>query len=157
MIIIAHRGLTDGPDIALQNNPEQISRAFVLGFDAEVDVWYIESDWWLGHDGPEYKVDEGFILRPGLWIHCKNLPAWNKMRGMNFSINYFWHETDAVTLTSQNICWTYMGNSQAIRPDAVCVMPELAYDWNTIETMVHRKYWYGYCTDYPKRIKECIK
>ena len=38
-LLIAHRGLYNGPDPWLENKPEQITKALTLGFDAEVDVW----------------------------------------------------------------------------------------------------------------------
>ena len=36
MIYIAHRGLIDGPNIDLENNPEHIDSIVKLGFDAEI-------------------------------------------------------------------------------------------------------------------------
>ena len=39
MIYIAHRGLTNGPDAQLENNPFQIAKAVKEGYDCEVDLW----------------------------------------------------------------------------------------------------------------------
>jgi glycerophosphoryl diester phosphodiesterase len=43
MKLIAHRGLTDGPNKDLENSPEQILKAIDQGFDCEIDLWIINS------------------------------------------------------------------------------------------------------------------
>ena len=73
MLIIAHRGLTDGPDTVLQNSPNQVQKALDLGYDVEIDGWYIDGQYFLGHDAPQYPVDWHWLSKSNLWIHCKNL------------------------------------------------------------------------------------
>ena len=63
MILIAHRGLIDGPDVNLENRPEQIEFVLSKGFHCEIDVWYKKEGWFLGHDRPDYKVNERFIVK----------------------------------------------------------------------------------------------
>ena len=57
MIIIAHRGLLEGPNKELENSPAQIEKAIDENFNVEVDVRYIDREYYLGHDGPEYPVE----------------------------------------------------------------------------------------------------
>ena len=59
MILIAHRGNLNGKTNR-ENQPEYIQEALVQDFDVEIDVWYIEDEFWLGHDIPQYKIEEIF-------------------------------------------------------------------------------------------------
>ena len=79
MILISHRGNYDGPNIKLENNPAQITKMINDGFDCEIDVWYINSHFLLGHDGPVYAVKERFLENNKLWCHAKNMSALEKM------------------------------------------------------------------------------
>jgi len=125
MILIAHRGLFEGPDLQWENHPEQIERALAAGFDAEVDVRWINEKWWLGHDTPTYEVDEAFLLKSGLWLHCKNLEALSRLLGL--SVNCFWHQTDHYTLTSGGFIWAYPG--QPLTERSIWVQPEWFGGW----------------------------
>ena len=61
MILIAHRGLTDGADRAFENHPKKIANSLRDGFDCEIDVRYINGEWFLGHDGPDHKISYDFF------------------------------------------------------------------------------------------------
>ena len=142
MIYIAHRGLTNGPDSALQNNPEQIELALGQGYECEIDVWYkAEGGWYLGHDGPEYKIDYEFLEQSGLWIHAKNLAALHFLTCTN--LNCFWHENDAYTLTSHGYIWTFPG--QQLAKNSVMVMPEHV---DTTLDLARQATCYAVCSDY---------
>lgn len=159
-IIIAHRGLLDGPDSGLQNHPVQITKALGLGFHVEIDVWYIDDTWFLGHDGPEHRIDLDFLTRNSdkLWIHCKNLDAFFKFKtDIGHQLNYFFHDTDAVVFTSKNLVWTYFGKRETMHHSSVCVMPEVNYEWDEIVQMTNNNSWCGICTDYPRKLKECLE
>jgi hypothetical protein len=54
MILISHRGNLNGKDVDNENNPLYIDRALGKGYDVEVDVWYVNGKWYLGHDEPTY-------------------------------------------------------------------------------------------------------
>ncbi len=41
--IIAHRANLNGPDHETENTPASINKAIKLGFDVEVDIWYINN------------------------------------------------------------------------------------------------------------------
>ena len=151
MLIIAHRGLLEGPDSKLQNRPEQIDKALDLNFDAEVDLWVTTKSrkpkFWLGHDEPEYEIDMSWLkMRYNrLWIHCKNIAAIEEINGS--FLNYFWHETDTLTMTSMNYIWAYPGK-QPIR-NSIAVMPELLNDDISMAK--------GICTDYPLRYRNAVQ
>lgn len=125
MKMIAHRGLLNGPDDKLENQPENINLTLSKGFDCEIDVWKIKNEWFLGHDGPTYKVEEWFLYREGLWLHCKNLDALYELTGS--PLNYFWHQEDDFTLTSKHYIWTYPGKH--LTNKSIAVQPEARLDW----------------------------
>ena len=99
MILISHRGNTNGPNPEKENHPDYITKALSEGYDVEVDVWYVNGGFYLGHDKPQYKTNKIFLSNNHLWVHCKNVEALNQFR-FDSSINYFWHENDTVALTS---------------------------------------------------------
>ena len=83
----------------------------MLGYDAEIDVRYIDKKWWLGHDKPLYEVPYSFILKKGLWIHCKNIEALYELSQRQHDStypNFFWHQEDDYCLTSHGYVWTHV-------------------------------------------------
>ena len=122
MILISHRGNIDGPNSKLENSPEYIQLAIEKGFDVEVDVWYKNNNWWLGHDEPTYKVPLDFFFHGSMWIHAKNIEALCKFEP--WGLNVFWHQNDDFTLTSKRHIWTYPGKKLLTR--SICVLPEKA-------------------------------
>lgn len=140
MRLIAHRGLIYGPNALLENNPDVIKSTLDKGYDAEIDVWFIKGECFLGHDAPMYKVDLQFLDREGLWIHAKNLDALYELGTTN--LNYFWHQNDDFTLTNKGFIWTYPGLE--LTADSVCVMPE----WSNLEFNNLPQGCYAICSDY---------
>jgi hypothetical protein len=128
MKLIAHRGNTNGVLKSEENKPDYIDLAISKGYDVEIDVWYKDNTLWLGHDKPDYKVELEFIVCriSKLWIHCKNVDAINYFKECGYDINFFWHENDTITLTSQNYIWAYPGK-QPIE-NSIAVMPEIYND-----------------------------
>ncbi|AGE53449.1 hypothetical protein ATCVGM07011_198L [Acanthocystis turfacea Chlorella virus GM0701.1] len=125
MIFIAHRGNVSGPDVS-ENSPSHIDRAISLGYDAEIDVWIVDNTIYLGHDAPQYEIDEDFLekRRNVIWCHAKNIHALQWLIGNNF--NTFFHDIDDYTLTSKGVIWAYPGKE--LVKGSVCVMPEMAED-----------------------------
>ena len=78
-----------------------------------------------------------------LWIHCKNIEAVVFFKECGNDINYFWHEEDTLTLTSQNHLWAYPGK-QPIK-NSIAVMPEINND-NISQCS-------GICSDFIKNYK----
>jgi hypothetical protein len=130
--LIAHRGNRDGIDTE-ENSPEFLQQAIDLGYDIEVDIRYINGAWWLGHDGPQYRIDSPFSLfdNSKVWWHCKNFEALDKLQGSN--LNYFWHQEDDHTLTSKGFIWTYPGKEIGI--NNIIVMPETVMSLDLIKKL----------------------
>ena len=143
MILISHRGNIDGRIPEYENNPNYIEAALNLGYDVEIDLWFIDGKTYLGHDEPQYEIDDDWLGEriDKIWVHCKNIESLNWIRSTN--LHYFWHETDTVTLTSKNYVWAYPGKQPIV--GSIAVMPELEND-NVLLCK-------GICSDYIKRYK----
>lgn len=144
MILISHRGNTNRKLPSSENKPDYIDEAIGFGFDVEIDVWMIEGVLLLGHDEPQYGISQQWLNErvDKLWIHCKNIEAVEWFYAIK-SFNYFWHQEDTLTLTSQGIIWVYPGK-QPIK-NSIAVMPELFND--DISKCL------GVCSDYIQRYK----
>lgn len=138
MKIISHRGNLDGRKPECENNPTYIQQALDLGFDVEVDVWYVDGQFFLGHDAPTYLVDPWWFHGKSLWCHAKNKEALEEMIVAD-GITCFWHETDRMALTSNGFPWMYPGNYSRLGVTVWLGTPE--------ETI---PYMWGVCTDYPR-------
>jgi hypothetical protein len=147
MILIAHRGLVLGPSKEFENKPAQIETALAMGFDAEIDLRVVDGELWLGHDEPQYKIDQEFLQQNGLWIHAKNLEALDYLVTTN--LNYFWHQEDDYTLTSSRYIWAYPGKPTTGR--SIVLMPE----WSdmTFESLKEANF-SGICSDYVHEIRK---
>ena len=128
MILIAHRGNTNGPMESRENEPTYIDMAINKGFEVEVDVWYVDGQLYLGHDKPQYGVNDRWFRDrlTKLWVHCKNIEAVLFFKVNQYPFNYFWHETDTITLTSLNHIWAYP--SKQLIKRSIAVMPEIHND-----------------------------
>ena len=60
MILISHRGNLNGSLQWEENRPDYINNALDLGYDVEIDVWKQPDGWYLGHDEPQFLIDEEF-------------------------------------------------------------------------------------------------
>mgnify|MGYP000075512356 CR=1 FL=1 len=147
MKIISHRGNLKGPEPYTENTPEKIDYVLSLGYDVEIDVWYKDNDFYLGHDTPVTLVPSSFLLNRSdfLWVHCKNIACVNKLRF--WDLNYFYHEHDMVTLTSKRYIWSYPG-VQEFYSNQICLdfSPQVNYDF------YKSKFIAGLCVDYIERI-----
>lgn len=121
MIYIAHRGNHAGPRPDQENSPDYLMAALAAGYEAEVDVWYEDKRFYLGHDQPQYPVDLKFLANPKFWCHAKNLPAFLHLLDHDL-IHCFWHDYDLVALTSKHYLWTFPGGPVTTR--TICVLPE---------------------------------
>jgi len=137
MKVISHRGNLNGPNPSTENSIPVINIALYHGFDVEIDVWFKNNKWYLGHDRPIYQVEESFLQNKKLWCHAKNLDALNLMLKNN-KIHCFWHQNDDFTLTSKNYIWTY---------------PNKHTTDNSIIVLIKKqkipKKTFGICTDFP--------
>lgn len=149
MKYIAHRGLFNGPNRELENSPDQIDQALVLGYDCEIDLWVVNNELYLGHDGPKYKITKEYLNNDKFWIHAKNLEALTWLRYSQRLHVYFWHESDKFTLTSNNYIWTNPGNE--LGTNSIMVMP--CHVDTTLEVTRNVKC-YAICSDYIIQIRE---
>ena len=101
----------------------------------------------LGHDTPDHQVSYEFLQRPGIWIHAKNLDALYVL-GADNKLNFFWHQEDEFTLTSQGYIWTFPGKT--LTENSVMVMPE--YIDPTLDNTIGVKC-FAICSDYVEQIK----
>ena len=115
MILIAHRGNINGKIEKFENNPNYIDSAIEQGYDVEIDVWYHQHEFWLGHDEPSYEVSLKWLTdrKDFLWIHCKDLITIDMLRDLQIhnktDLHYFFHDEDDCTITSKGDLWVYPG------------------------------------------------
>jgi hypothetical protein len=130
--LIAHRGNVAGVSTN-ENSVGHIQHALNLGFDVEIDIRYVNGEWWLGHDKPQYKIYSPFSLfdNSKVWWHCKNFEALEKLQGSD--LNYFWHQEDNHTLTSKGFIWTYPGKE--IGSNNIIVMPETVMSLDEVKKL----------------------
>ncbi len=151
MRYIAHRGNISGIDETKENLPSHILEVLSCGYDVEIDLRKIGEKLFLGHDFPQYEVDFSFLVENrNLWIHCKNIEAAHflseKKRELDFNNNFFWHQNDDITLTSEGYLFTFPGKT--LTDMSIAVMPEWSVDITNFEKC------YGVCSDFVKNIKE---
>lgn len=149
MIYISHRGNIDGKLPSMENHPSYIDKAIALEYDVEVDVWYVDGNFFLGHDTPQYGVTFDWINDRAnkLWVHCKNVEVVEYLIENDFKcsdINWFWHDSDLMALTTFGYAWVYPGK-QPIK-GSIAVMPEIHND--DISKCV------GICSDVIKKYKD---
>ena len=146
MKLISHRGNLNGPNKERENHPDYIYEAIQAGYDVEIDVWWVDGKFKLGHDEPQY--DFPFDLFNNfynkLWIHCKNMDALSQLNELDSNgskLNYFSHEDDLGVLTSRGYIW-----STHLYDRGILVMPEV-FNREPKETT------FGVCSDYITKYK----
>lgn len=124
MILIAHRGNTNGSIKSLENKPEYLDSAIKLNYNVELDIWYINNELWTGHDYPQYHIDLNWLETriKKIWIHCKNIDSLLYFKSQSNPFNFFWHENDTITLTSLGFIWAYPGKQPILH--SIAVLPE---------------------------------
>ena len=73
MILISHRGNTEGKKPGLENGQRYCEEAIEKGFDVEIDVHWYEGIFWTGHDRPQYRVRTDFLKRKKFGVTLKNI------------------------------------------------------------------------------------
>jgi hypothetical protein len=136
---ISHRGNIDGKIVNIENSPDYVQRALSFGYEVEIDVWFVDGSFYLGHDEPLYLINEEFLENEKLWCHAKNEEAFSKMLS-NPKIHSFWHQTDDYTLTSKGIPWVFPGKK--VYENSIWVLPEKTVYKNILINCL------GICSDY---------
>ena len=147
MFFISHRGNLQGAEPHRENTERQIVRCINLGFDVEIDLWYLNNTYWLGHDEACYKTSRDFLFRhkEKLWCHAKNHKAFFNL--LKDNLHCFWHDDDTYTLTSKSIIWAYPGSKLNNR--CICVMPEKSPPKKLKKVL-------GICSDHIIKYKDLI-
>lgn len=143
MKLISHRGNITGPKLDRENAPSYIDTAIAAGYDVEIDIRYLNGNFFLGHDTPDYEVTKTWIekRKDKLWIHCKNLDAASSISKIE-GVIFFCHSVDTYVLTSNNYIWVH---DLSLKLDNRCIIPLLNekdiinYNSNVV---------YAVCTDY---------
>ena len=108
MIFIAHRGNFEGPSPTLENQLDYMEYAhYEKGYGVECDIQLFNNKLYFGHDEPQRLVDHKFIRNDDVFCHAKSVDVLSIL--INLGVNCFFHETDAVTLTSGGQIWCYPG------------------------------------------------
>lgn len=142
MILISHRGNLSKKNEETENSIPSINKALSLDLDVEVDVWYIDNKFYLGHDEPKYLTDINYLNNPKLWCHTKNKEALLEFKSCGKPIHYFWHQDDSFTITSMGYIWSHY-KTTSVSPYSICVLPE----YNTNNNIEKIKNSLGICSD----------
>ena len=141
MKLISHRGNLEGPNPERENHPDYIIEAIQAGYDVEIDVWFKDGKFYLGHDEPQYLFPydllNGYYNK--LWIHCKDMESLSNLNELDSNgskLNYFSHEEDLGVLTSRGYIW-----STNLYKRGILVMPEVFNKEPNEDTL-------GVCSDY---------
>jgi len=105
MKLISHRGNITASNPKLENTPGYIELALAT-YDCEVDIWFDNNKFYLGHDGPKIEVSKHFVTHPGL---------------LDIGAHCFFHKHDDYTVTSKGVIWAYPGKKGD--KNTVCVHP----------------------------------
>jgi len=147
MQIISHRGNLKGPTED-ENKQTYIEHAIEAGFAVEIDVWYFNGVFWLGHNGPTDFVPANWLEQYSehLLIHVKNIDALQLLR----DLEVFFHVSDPIVCTTKNrfVCMHYCAwpDHDAIVMKPECISHNLILD-NPPSAI---------CTDYPKHWRGII-
>ena len=142
MILISHRGNIDGKNPSLENGQRYCQKAIDAGYNVEIDVHFYDGILWTGHDRPQYRVDDDFLVQEEVWCHAKDIMALRRL--LELGTHCFFHQNDPVTLTSKGYMWTYP--TQPLTEKSICVKPEVQ--------LIALKHSAGVCSDYIKKYEE---
>lgn len=144
MKIISHRGNINGPVPDKENRPSYIDCAINLGYDVEVDIRFINGQFWLGHDEPQYKIELSWMTarKNKIWYHCKDLYSAYELLNSNEDFLFFCHSNDNYVLTSNKKLWVH---DLDLIINKSCIIPLLSLteinNYSNYEP-------FGVCTDY---------
>ena len=143
MKFISHRGNLSGRNTSLENTPSYVDQAMNSGFYVEVDLWFSDGEYFLGHDAPEHKISAGWLnsRKEHLYVHAKTIKTIERLVTSRFDVTYFFHADDECTLTSSGELWVHPNSAPVT--GSIFVMPEIR--GVSIEEMKNCS---GLCTDY---------
>lgn len=141
MKIVAHRGNLFGPDEKKENTLSSIEKCLSLNIEVEIDIFFMDGSFFLGHDYPKMAIGKDFLIRNKnkLWIHCKNSDALFELS--KTKTNFFWHQEDDFALTSKKNIWTYPKKKVCEKSIIVCQTKKQTKEYRTKNIL-------GICTDW---------
>ena len=144
MKIISHRGNVNGPIPEKENRPSYIDCAIQLGYEVEADIRFINGEFWLGHDFPQYKIELSWMLKRAeyIWFHCKNKESANNLNKINSNFKFFCHNGDDFTLTSTHHLWVHNLKSNLTKNDIIPMINLSDINTDLLNNV------YGICTDF---------
>jgi hypothetical protein len=153
MKIISHRGNINGPVPEKENSPSYIDAAIGLGYDVEVDLRFINGEFWLGHDLPQYKINKSWmdLRKENIWYHCKDIDSSLELIKLNEGFKYFCHSQDDYVITSVGKLWVH-DLSKTINKDCIIPLLNLSDITNYKNTEP-----YSVCTDYVFECRDNLK
>lgn len=146
MKLISHRGNINGTISSEENKPSYIDCAIQSGYDVEIDVRFINNQFYLGHDNPDYIVNDVWILerRDNLLIHCKDLDSVCEFKRRGWDLKCFCHVADPYVLTSDGYVWIH---DLTLNLNDRCIIPLITMD----DVRLYNKgIVYAVCTDVVK-------
>lgn len=148
--LIAYRGNIQGNKPYFLNKPEYVDIALQYGYDAMVDVWIKDGEYWLGHDNPRYAIPTHFLSTKGIWCRAMTREALDSMMNEK-DIHCFMNGNDPIVLTNRNIMWLNDSTKlfDDMKSDAVYFDPEGAE-----ETMYRNIY--AICSNNVRAIREIL-
>ena len=144
MILIAHRGNTNGLNPERENTIDYINEALRKGYHCEIDVCAFDgTQFYLGHDEPQQAVSIKYLQESNLWCHAKNFKVLEAMCAL--SIHCFFHKSDEYTMPHRGWNWSYPG--QLGGKYTIAVHPEKLHPGDI-------KKFAGVCSDYIEKFND---
>lgn|SRR4030067_663960 len=139
MKLLSHRGNIVGPISKYENTIPYIDAAIRTGFDVEIDLFFKNDRFYLGHDRPERDISIEYLLKNKsvLWCHAKTINTLYEL--LRIEMHCFFHDVDKVTLTSKGIIWTFP--DEEVTEKSVIVNNKSYVEQYPVKV-------YGICSDY---------
>jgi hypothetical protein len=92
MIFISYRGIFDGNNYQDSNTPNQIAKAFGMGFSCMVDAWKVDDKFYLGDEQPLTEVTAKYLQGKKFWINARNtaMQSWLSTQSSTLYPNWFY-------------------------------------------------------------------
>jgi hypothetical protein len=107
MLIISHRGNTNGP--GSQCERDRVEDALLEGYDVEIDVRSIGRRLFVGHDEPLYELPKEWmrsLVSTRLWFHAKDESARATLTFDGHRVFVHDDEPSAI-VTPDNVSWIH--------------------------------------------------
>jgi hypothetical protein len=126
---ICHRGNLERKKLSDENIPALLDARIGDGYDVELDVWYKNSQLFLGHDQAEHPITFEWLMQTSKkYIHTKDAKTLEylllRCGREGYNPNIFYHTGEHYSLTTRNHIIVLPG--QEILAGSVNMMPEMS-------------------------------